>query len=155
MVPFSASLGGAQITSVGSSRADLAGPVTWAAAGAPVAADLRGTVFVDRPEGDGAPPPDGAGAPPAAPSGPSRFTGELAVAVADGRTYVLVLTGGSLDRAGTGTAMTAGFELRDRCGHVVAEGTARGDLSLREAPVPSSVALVLAGQGTSEAPACG
>jgi hypothetical protein len=153
MVPFSASLGGAQITSVGTSRADLAGAVTWAAAGAPVAADLRGTVFVDRPEGDGAPPPDGAGAPPAAASGSSRFSGELAVAVADGRTYVLLLSGGSLDRAGT--AMTAGFELRDRCGHVVAEGTARGDLSLREAPVPSSVALVLAGQGTSEAPACG
>ncbi len=168
-IEFTARLWGRQITSVGDPRTDLAGTVRWGQGSSEVGGQLAGTIVFDRAVAEGAPPAKGAdpaaedGAEPTAdgstadPGAPvaRTFTGELTLALDDGQRYVLRLSDGTLDHPDTGTAVTAGFELLDACGSVVATGSITGDLDLREAPVPSSLDLAFSGEGPVEVPACG
>ena len=154
---FTSSLGGDQITSVGDEHTELAGAVSWDVDGTSSAGDLRGTLTFDRPAvaeqpqaGEAAPADD----PAAPPAEPRHFTGELMLALEDGRTYRLVLTDGTLDDPEAGTAMTADFELRDACDGLIASGGVTGELDLQEAPVPSALALAFDGEGPAELPTC-
>lgn len=163
-VTLNLALAGRQVTAVGDPRTELAGTVSWRSGTASATGQLRGTLAFHRPavteepaaEGDGA--PVAAGAPDAdvtPASEPRRFSGDLTLALDDGRLYVLRLTDGILDGPDTGTSAAAGFELVDRCGGVVASGSLTGSLDLQQAPVPSSLELALVGEGPAEAPACG
>lgn len=161
LVPFTPTLQGDQVTSVGDERTELAGAVRWDVDGATSAGDLRGTLTFDRsataerpqPKSDaeeGAPADDAA----AAPADPRHFSGALTLALEDGRTYRLVLTDGLLDAPGTGTTMSAAFELRDACDGLIASGGVTGELDLQEAPVPSALALAFDGEAPAEPPTC-
>lgn len=163
-VAFASSLRGRQVTSVGDERTELAGAVRWAVGATTSEGDLRGTLTFEQPvtapepqveTGDvtGAP---GTTAPPlGAPTQPRRFTGELALALAEGRTYRLVVTDGMLGAPSASTALSADFELRDACDAVVATGAVAGELDLQHAPVPSTVALSFDGEGPAELSTCG
>ena len=150
---FASSLGGGQLTSVGDQRTELAGAVRWDVGGTASPGHLRGTLTFDRPALPEAPP---AGSPvaTAAPTGPRRFDGELSLALDDGRSYTLVLLGGTLDAPGTGTALSASFQLRDPCQVLVASGAVAGVVDLQQAPIPSSLSLTFDGTAPGSTPAC-
>jgi RNA polymerase sigma-70 factor (ECF subfamily) len=140
---FASSLGGGQLTSVGDERTELAGPVRWDVGGTTSTGHLRGTLTFDRPALQ-----------EATATGARRFRGELSLALDDGRTYTLVLVGGTLDAPGTGTAVSASFQLRDQCQALVASGAVAGALDLQQAPIPATASLRFDGSGPASTSAC-
>ena len=165
-VAFTASLLADQLASawVAPDRLDLTGVVAWGAGrGGATGLDLRGSLVLGAGSTLGGPPEGPAGATdvdPAAPAptpspGPRALTGDLSLSTEDGRSYRLVLADGVLAPADVGTSLSAGFELRDPCGALVAAGTLTGELHVRSAPHGSSLVLLLEGEGPAAAPACG
>lgn len=174
---FSSGLSGSQITSVGDPRTDLAGAIAWGDESTRVAGQLSGTLVFDRPATGEAPPPDDGGEPPADDGGEPpaddggdpaatdasaepapeqrRFTGELSLALDDGRRYLLRLTDGTLDAPEVGTATTARFDLVDACDSIIATGFVTGSMDLQQAPTPSTLDLAFDGEVAAEVPTCG